>query len=463
MQFKTTIDKINAIKNQQYSALENTKQFLQKIKEVNNRYNIYLEINEEKALKRAKEIDEKIKKGEDPGRLAGLCFSIKSVISVKGFKASCASKVLENYTATFNADVVEKIIKEGGIILGIVNNDEFACGSSGETSAFGPTINPACPSRIPGGSSSGSAAAVAARLCDISIGTDTGGSIRNPASHCGVIGIKPTYGRVSRFGLIDLSMSLDQPGPLCQDIDGCALVLEVIAGKSERDPTTVNLPVDKYSDIKIKNRYKIGIIKEFEEMITEPLIKEAYLSLINKLKEKHETREMSFQYIKLAVQTYYPIVYSEFFSGTRKFDGLKYGIKIEDFCGAEVLRRILGGREISKSEFKGTYYRKALKVKNLIRNEFKKAFEEVDFIITPVTPKLPHKLGEKLTALEMYAYDAFTIPVNLGGICGGVVNLKKFDIEGEKVPVGIQVLAGEFNEKTMFEGMKVVEEITKNV
>ncbi len=451
--------KLELLRKGEIKVEDNVKYFLNRIKKYNKDYNIYLEVDEEGVLKRAKELDQKLQNKENLGKLFGLCFSVKSNINVKGLTISCASKTLENYKGTYDADVIRKIKNEDGIILGIVNNDEFACGSSGETSAFGPTINPKSPKRIPGGSSSGSAASVSLDLCDISLGSDTGGSIRNPASHCGVIGIKPTYGRVSRFGLIDLSMSLDQIGPLSKDIYGSALTLEVISGYSENDSVTFDKDVDNYTSISLRENYNIGIIKEFEDMIIDKEIKDIYLNLIEKLKQKYNIKEISVKNINLAVQTYYPIVYTEFFSGTRKFDGIKYGKKIEETCGEEVLRRILGGMEISRSEYEGTYYRKALSVKNSITKQLKEYFKELDFIVAPVTPKLPHKLGEKLSVKEIYGYDAFTIPANLSGIPAGVINFKDVKIGDENLSVGIQVLVNSFNEKTLIEGLEVLNKL----
>lgn len=454
--------KLEDLKSGKLSCQENIEHFLNEIKSHNKELNIFLEINGN-AINRAKELDTK-KKSENSGKLGklfGLAVALKSNISTTDFKMSCASKTLENYKATFNADVVEKLLDEDAIIIGIVNNDEFACGSSGETSAFDKTINPHSKKRIPGGSSSGSAAAVSAKLCDIAFGTDTGGSIRNPASHCSVVGVKPSYGRVSRYGLIDLSMSLDQIGPLTSDVYTSALAMSVISGNSDKDPTTINKEVFEYEkELETNKKFKIGIIKTFNSFIQDDRIKDIFDKNKNKLKELgHEIVEIDIKNIDLAIQAYYPIVYTEFFSGTRKFDSIKYGEKIEDTAGEEVLRRILGGKEISKSEFDGAYYKKALKVKDIIAKEFDRVFKEVDLILTPVTPILPHTFGKKLSPEEMYAYDAFTIPANLGGICAGVVSIDEVEEQGEKISVGMQFYAEKFNEKTLLQGMKILEDL----
>ncbi|MFC1728375.1 Asp-tRNA(Asn)/Glu-tRNA(Gln) amidotransferase subunit GatA [Nanoarchaeota archaeon] len=443
-------EKLNELKKGKLTAVDNIKQFLDKIEKEDKKINSFLYLNPN-ALEEAKAVDKKTKKG----KLAGLAIAIKACINVQNMPISCASKTLENYNGTYDAEVVEKIKKEDGIIIGITNMDEFASGASGETSAFGPTKNPAALDRIPGGSSSGSAGAVSAGFCDIALGTDTGGSVRNPASHCGVVGVKPSYGRVSRYGLIDLSMSLDQISPICKDVYGCALMMEVISGKSKYDSITFNERVDKYSSFEEVKHIKIGMCKEFEKLCTDKkiysLIKEKTERLGEHIKSK--IKELCLDHVDLAVQTYYPIVYVEFFSGTRKLDGRKYGLKIEESCGEEVLRRILGGEEISKAEHEGKYYRKALQVKELITKTFEKAFKDVDIIILPTTPKLPHKLGDKVSTKDMYAYDAFTIPANLAGICAGVVPAGTID----GVPVGLQVFAPAFKEKLLFNVLNVLE------
>ena len=452
----STEHKLQLIRKGELSAAENVKGFLAVIKKNNRGINALLHASGN-AVAEADVVDRKIKAGKG-GKLAGLAIAVKSNISVAGMPVTCASKALENYYGTFDADAIERIKAEDGIIIGMTNMDEFACGSSGETSAFGPTDNPAAPGRIPGGSSSGSAAAVAAGMCDLALGSDTGGSIRNPASHCGVVGIKPSYGRVSRYGLVDLSMSLDQIGALAHDVQGAALLMEVISGKSGNDATTTSNGVEKYSRLQngMLKGMKMGISPEFEAMCTNKKIYKMIEDTATRLAAATGSRlkEAKLPHVDLAIQTYYPIVYVEFFSGTRKFDGRKYGRKIEESCGEEVLRRILGGMEISKAEYHGTYYRKALKARQLIADGFEKAFRDVDMIISPTTPMLPHKLGAKITDPKtMYAYDAYTIPANLAGICAGVVPAGKID----GIPVGVQVMAPAFKEKMLFQALAAIE------
>ncbi len=450
-----TEKKIELIKSGKLTAEQNIRELLKIIKQNNKEINAFLYVDEKGALEKAREIDKQIKKKLKVGKLAGLGIAVKANINVRGLPISCASKTLENYYGTYDADVIKKIKAEDGIILGMTNMDEFAAGGSGEKSAFKAAKNPAALDRIPGGSSSGSAAAVASGMCDLALGTDTGGSIRNPASHCGIVGIKPSYGRVSRYGVIDLAMSLDQVGPLAPDVYGAALLLGVIAGHSDSDSTTFEEAVpDYYKNLALPKQIKLGLSSEFEKLCLNKgiyaLVKKKAEELAKKINGK--IKKVQLKHIPLGVQTYYPLVYTEFFSGTRKFDGRRFGKKIEDSCGEEVLRRILGGREISRAEFHGTYYRKSLKAKELIKKDFEAAFQEVDFILSPVTPELPYKLGHKISPEEDYALDAFTIPANLAGICAGVVPLSKID----GLPVGLQIMAPAFAEEKLIALMKEI-------
>lgn len=451
--------KLDELKTGKITCVQNVDYFLSNIKKNDEKFNIFLEINSN-AIKKAKELDKKRENKEKLGSFYGLVFAAKSNISIIGMTISCASKTLSNYKGTFDSDIIKKIEEEDGIIIGITNNDEFASGSSGENSGFGKTLNPFSILRIPGGSSSGPAAAVAADFCDIGLGSDTGGSIRNPASHLSLVGIKPSYGRVSRYGLVDLSMSLDQIGPLSKDIYGSALVMSKISGYSENDTVTEKKEVLDYTKEIPNRKYKIGIIKSFKKLVDDKRIQEIIDKRVDELKKLgHEVIEVDVKNIDLAIQAYYPIVYTEFFSGTRKFDGVKYGKKIEESCGEEALRRILGGKEISKSEFDGAYYKKALKVKEIIAKEFEKVFKEVDFIICPTTPMLPHKFGTKLTTEQMYAYDAFTIPANLAGICAGVICKDTIKEDDGLISIGIQVYADKFKENILFQALNLIDNL----
>ncbi|MFH1290338.1 MAG: amidase family protein [Nanoarchaeota archaeon] len=380
---------------------------IEKIKKEDKRINSFLHLNP-KALEQARELDKKKRKG----KLYGKVIAVKSNINVKDLPATCASKTLENYISSYNATAIEKIKAEDGLIIGMLNMDEFAAGASGETSAFGPTDNPKAPGKIPGGSSSGAAAAIAAGFCDIALGSDTGGSIRNPASHCGVVGVKPSYGLVSRYGLIDLAMSLDQIAPCTKKVEEVFLVLDIIRGKDDRDTTTFDSKTIKKTKL---NKPTLGILKIPG---TDPKIQDLIDKKIELIKKRlgWKTKNIEMKHINLAVQTYYPLVYSEFFSATRRFDGRKYGFKIEDVCGDEVLRRILGGSEITKAEFEGAYYQKAKQVKKVIKEEFEKAFKTVDCIVSATVPVLPWDIGrgKEMSLEEIYAADALTCPCQFG-------------------------------------------------
>lgn len=418
---------------------EKVKRYLDKIKKEDKNVNAFLEINKD-VLDEAKALDKKGKKG----KLFGHVIGVKSNINVLGLTASCASKTLESYKSSYDATVIEKIKAEDGLIIGILNCDEFASGSSGENSAFAVCENPAAPGRITGGSSSGSAAAVAAGFCDVSLGSDTGGSIRNPASHCGVVGIKPSYGAVSRYGLIDLSMSLDQIGVLGRNVSDVQEVMSVIVGKDEKDTMSCDFGALKVeSFVKSKKKVKVGVLKfRGVDSRVQKVVDDRVKTIVEKL--KWDVSEIEIENLDLGVETYYPLVYVEFFSGTRRFDGRKYGNKIEDFSGKEVMRRILGGGEISKAEFAGQYYEKAKRIKSKIEEDFENAFKKVDCIISPVTPGLPWKIGEggKMPLEKIYAADALTCPSNLAGICAISVPAGNV-LEGkEEIPVGMQIMCG---------------------
>ena len=435
------------------TAEENVARYIEAIEARDPEINAFIELNP-RAVEEARAVDEKIKQGR-AGKLAGLAIAVKSNINVRGLRATCASKTLENYVAPYDATVIERIRREDGIIIGMTNMDEFACGSSGETSYFGPTQNPAAKGRIPGGSSSGSAAAVAADFADLALGSDTGGSIRNPASHCGVVGIKPTYGLVPRHGLIDLAMSLDQIGPLARDVRSAALLLEVIAGYSEREATTLRVPQQSYaSNLNADlSGYTIGFAREFEEYTAKEIIREVKRALSKLEAQGASVVEVELPSLDKALPTYYLTVFVEFFSATRRFDGRRYGYRIEEVCGEEVLRRIMLGRYISQKEYSGRYYRRALQFRSLIKKELLEALSGVDLIAGPTTPKLPHRIGESLSPLEMYAYDLLTVPANLAGIPAGVI--KAGEVGG--IPVGLQLHAKPLEEQKILNAMYALE------
>jgi len=435
------MDKSELIKNHEITALDNLEMFCKNIEKKNDIYNAFLEVDKNSALECAEDIDSRIKNGEKVGKLAGIVVGVKSNINVADFHITAASKTLENYLGSYDATVIKRIKKEDGIIIGMTNMDEFAAGSSTETSYFGHTENPAAMGRIPGGSSGGSAVAVASEMCDLSIGSDTGGSIRNPASHCGVMGFKPTYGLVSRQGLLDLAMSFDQIGPFSKDSGGSALMLDVIGGYDETECTSMdwNLPsfVNSLERTDSLKGMKLGIVKQFFDVSDDKIVN-IIEETIDKMSEMGaELVELSFDYIDLCLPTYYLINYVEFFSATRKYDGRKYGYRIEDVCGEEVLRRIHMGSYISQKEFSGKYYKKALQARSLIKKEVTKLLNGVDAIVGPTVPKLPHKIGTSLEPMDMYSYDVLTVIANLAGIPAASTPVG--DVGG--VPVGLQIQA----------------------
>jgi aspartyl-tRNA(Asn)/glutamyl-tRNA(Gln) amidotransferase subunit A len=454
------LDKSKLIKNHEITALDNLEMFCKNIEKNNGIYNAFLEINKNSARDCAADIDSRIKAGEKVGKLAGMVVGVKSNINVEDFHVTAASKTLENYLGSYDATVVKRIKEEDGIIIGMTNMDEFAAGSSTETSYFGHTENPAAMGRIPGGSSGGSAVAVASEMCDLSIGSDTGGSIRNPASHCGVMGFKPTYGLVSRQGLLDLAMSFDQIGPFSRDTSGAALMLDVINGYDETECTSIDNKIPSFIDTVEKSGEslkgtKLGVVKQFFDVSDDKIvtiIEEA----IDKMREMGaEVVELSFDYIDLCLPTYYLINYVEFFSATRKYDGRKYGKRIEDVCGEEVLRRIHMGSYISQKEFSGKYYKKALQARSLIKTEVNKLLNGVDAIVGPTVPKLPHKIGTTLKPMDMYSYDVLTVIANLAGI--PAASMKAGEVNG--IPVGLQIQGKSFEDSKIIEIMAKIDEV----
>ena len=451
---------------------ENLHKKVEEIKKRDKEINSFITLGIEEAEKASKEIENKIK-GNTQGKLSGLVISIKDNIAVSNLRMTCGSKVLENYVAPYDATVTNLIKKQDGIIIGKCNMDEFACGSDGTSSYFGPTKNPRNIEYVPGGSSSGSAASVAADFCDLSLGSDTGGSIRCPASFCGVYGFKPSYGLVSRYGLSDMAMSLEGPGPFAKDTYGIALLLDVIAGKDSRDTVTVEREklsytetVEKFNDSDIK-KMKIAFAKEFFEGVDEG-IKKIILDKIGDLESLGaKIEEVSMPNLKYAIPIYYLVVFSEFSSAMSKFDGFKYGHYVggqdiveavsstrEAAMGTEVKRRVLLGTFVTMEEFRGKWYTKALKARSVIKEDFKRIFNSYDLLIGPTMPTLPWKIGERISdPLSMYSADILTVSANLAGICASsqpIGNLKQ-------LPVGLQLHADSLCESKLLKGMRAVE------
>ena len=449
------------LKNKEITSLELTEKFLEKINETNKIINAYITVCEDIAIKQAKEADNKIKKGEID-YLTGIPLSIKDLICTKGIKTTCASKMLHNYIPTYNATVYEKLLSKNIVTLGKTNMDEFAMGSSNETSYFGAVRNPHDFERVPGGSSGGSAAAVAADMCAGSLGSDTGGSIRQPASFCGVVGLKPTYGRVSRYGLVAFASSLDQIGPIAKNVEDCSILLQAIAGYDEKDSTSVNIEVPDYlKNLKKESLkgLKIGVPKEyFIEGINDE-VKNCIQNTLKVLeKEGSEIIEISLPHTDYAVATYYIIAPAEASSNLARYDGVKFGYRAEKYedlldmykktraegFGDEVKRRIMIGTYALSSGYYDAYYLKAAKVRNLIKQDFQNALKNVDVIICPVSPTTAFKIGEKIdNPLEMYLNDIFTIPVNLAGLPGISIPV---GFDSRKLPIGLQIIGNYFQE-----------------
>lgn len=447
------------LKNKEISAREIVTAHLDRIKEKEAEINAFITITEEEALKAADKIDEKIKNGEELGLLAGLPVAIKDNISTKGIRTTCASKMLENYIPPFDATVINRIIKEDGIVIGKTNMDEFAMGSSTESSYFGTTRNPQDTERVPGGSSGGSAAAVAAKEAPLALGTDTGGSIRQPAAFCGVVGIKPTYGLVSRYGVVPMANSLDQVGPLGRSVKDAALLLQAIAGHDERDSTSMNLEIPDYimslsDDVR---GMKAAIPKEYIEMEIDSNIKDRFLEAVKVLEELGvEIEEISLPNLKYVLADYHIISTSELSTNMSRYDGIRYGYRAKEFkdmddlfiksrteaFGKEVKRRImLGTYSLSKGNA-DEYYKKALRVRTIIKYDFDKVFEKYHIILGPTTPTLPFKIGEIKDPVTMYKSDLFTVAANLTGICA--LSMPCGYADG--LPVGLQVMGDKFKE-----------------
>ncbi|MCX8056831.1 MAG: Asp-tRNA(Asn)/Glu-tRNA(Gln) amidotransferase subunit GatA [Ignavibacteria bacterium] len=434
--------------------------YLQTISEKKH-LNAFLEIFTDEALQKAHELDKKFQIGEPTGKLAGLIIAVKDNISIKGKRLTCASKILENFISLYNATAVEKLLNEDAIIIGKTNLDEFAMGSSNENSAFGVVKNPFDEERVPGGSSGGSAVAVAANMCDAALGSDTGGSIRQPAAFCGVYGLKPTYGRVSRFGLVAFASSFDCIGPIAKDTETTARILEVISGYDENDSTSSNQPIPKYSEL-IKEtpvKLKFGIPKEFFNEGLDEEIKSKIFDVIEFLKSNSfEVKEISLPYLEYSIADYYLLTTAEASSNLSRYDGVKYGSRVheplsikdlytktrDEYFGTEVKRRIMLGTFVLSAGYYDAYYLKAQKVRRLIQNDFIKAFNEIDVIISPTTPTTAFKIGEKTdNPLAMYLSDIYTTSANLAGIPAISIPI---GFDSKNLPIGIQFMSNFFRE-----------------
>jgi aspartyl-tRNA(Asn)/glutamyl-tRNA(Gln) amidotransferase subunit A len=463
MENLTVLEIRDGLRSKKFSAVEVTKHYLSRVEKFDKQINSFVSMNE-KALDHAKAIDDA---GDFSGALAGVPIAVKDLLCTEGLKTTACSKILANYIPPYDASVVTRLKKAGALVLGKTSLDEFAMGSSNENSFFGPVKNPWNHAYVPGGSSGGSAAALAARLAPGAIGTDTGGSIRQPASFCGVFGIKPTYGRVSRYGIISFASSLDQAGPMARTTKDCAIMLEAISGKCKNDSTSAAETVPKWADAIKKDLtgVRIGLPKEYFSESIDADVTKVTQDAIHALKARGATTvEVNLPLVKYAVSIYYLIATSEASSNLARYDGVRFGYRssaapesLDDFYasnrgeafGAEVKRRIMLGTYALSSGYYDAYYNKAGQVRRLLRDEFLKAFESCDVILSPVATTPAFKIGERISnPLEMYLNDIFTTSTNLAGLPGMSVPVG-FSTNG--LPIGVQLMAKHFDEQSIFD------------
>jgi len=449
--------------SKRFSAAELTQAALDYAQAENPKTNAYLEIAPSRALAAAARVDAAVARGERLGQLAGVPLGVKDVIVTRGLRTTCASRILEHYVPPYDATAVIRLEEEGAIVLGKLNCDEFAMGSSTENSAFGPVRNPLAPDRVPGGSSGGSAAAVAQGTATVSLGSDTGGSIRQPASFCGVVGVTPTYGRVSRYGLVAFASSLDHIGPFGRNVEDAATVLKVMAGRDEMDSTSAFAPVDDYHSLMTHDvrGLKLGLPKEYFEGLGADTA-EVIRTAAKKLEGLGcHIEEVSLPHTKYALSCYYIIATAEASANLARYDGVRYTLRVSGDSlsdmyretrgagfGPEVKRRIMLGTYVLSAGYYDAYYLKAQRVRSLIAQDFAKAFERVDALLAPVSPFPAFKLGEKIDdPLTMYLSDIYTLTGSLSGVpCMSV----PCGLSPEGLPVGLQILTRHFDEATMF-------------
>lgn len=476
----TAVELAAKIKAKEITVAEATNAVLDQIEKSESTYHCYVTVEKQAALAKAEEVQRKIDEGELTGPLAGVPVAIKDNMCTKGTLTTCSSKILGNFIPTFSSEAVVNLEKAGAVIIGKTNMDEFAMGSTTETSAFGVTRNPWNEEHVPGGSSGGSAAAVAAKECFMALGSDTGGSIRQPASFCGVVGMKPTYGTVSRYGLIAYGSSLDQIGPLAKDVTDCATILEVISSYDKKDSTSVdrdtgaagrtgiNFTEALIDDVK---GMKIGIPRDYFGEGLDPEVKMAVLAAAEELKKKGAiVEEFDLSLVDYAIPAYYTIASAEASSNLERFDGIKYGYRTEDFeglhnmykktrsegFGPEVKRRIMLGSFVLSSGYYDAYYLKALRVKALIKKAFDEAFAKYDVILGPAAPTTAPRLGQSLSdPIKMYLGDIYTISVNLAGLPGICLPCGK---DSKGLPIGLQLIGDSFQEKKLIQAAYTYEQ-----
>lgn len=460
------------------SAVELTQDYLKRVETLEPKLHSFLCVTADRALEQAKQVDAKLAAGEEVGPLAGIPIGIKDNLCTQGIPTTCASKILQNFVPPYESTVTAKLAAAGAVMVGKTNMDEFAMGSSTESSAFQLTANPWDVERVPGGSSGGSAAAVAAGECVVALGSDTGGSIRQPASFCGVVGMKPTYGLVSRYGLVAFASSLDQIGPFGRSVEDIAVLLETIAGHDPKDSTSLKVNIPNYAsllkpNLLKKQKLRIGIIKETFGEGLDPVVGQAVMAAVDELKKLGaKVKEISCPKFRYGLPTYYIIAPSEASANLARYDGVKYGFRTEEAeslmdmytktraqgFGAEVKRRIMIGTYTLSAGYYDAYYLKAQKVRTLIKQDFERAFSEVDVLVCPTSPITAFKAGEKTNdPLSMYLTDLMTIPVNLAGLpalslpCG-------FDDQG--LPIGLQMIGNVLQEDVLLQAAYAYEQAT---
>ena len=474
----TAVELGKKIKNKEVTVVEATKAALDAIDAREEKVNSFVTVDKEGALKRAEEVQKLIDEGKLAGPLAGVPVAVKDNMCTEGMLTTCSSKILGNFVPTFTSEAVINLEKAGAVILGKTNMDEFAMGSTTETSAYGETKNPWNLEHVPGGSSGGSCAAVAAEECFYALGSDTGGSIRQPSSFCGVTGIKPTYGTVSRYGLIAYGSSLDQIGPVAKDVTDCAAILEVIASHDEKDSTSVKRDDLDFTSALVDDvkGMKIGIPKDYFGEGLDSEVKNAVLNAAKVLEQKGAiVEEFDLSLVEYAIPAYYVIACAEASSNLARFDGVKYGYRTDEYdglhnmykksrsegFGAEVKRRIMLGSFVLSSGYYDAYYLKALRTKALIKREFDRVFEKYDLILGPAAPTTAPELGKSLDdPMKMYLGDIYTISVNLAGLPGMSIPVGK---DSKGLPVGMQLIGNVFDEKTLIRAAYTYECATKKV
>jgi len=457
------------------TAEEITKSYIKRIEEKEPEVKAFVNTTLDEALKVAKEADKKRQAGEEVSELAGIPIGIKDNICTKGVKTTCSSKMLENFVSPYDATVMEKINNENLVMLGKLNMDEFAMGASTEYSYFKKTSNPWDLKKVPGGSSGGSAAAVAADLVPWSLGSDTGGSVRQPAAFCGTVGLKPTYGLVSRYGLVAFASSLDQIGPITKDVEDNAMLLNIIAGHDKKDSTSANVEKKDYTKALVNDvkGLRVGIPKEYFGDGINPEVKEAVMAVAKKYEEMGAiVEECSISVTDYALATYYILACAEASSNLGRFDGIRYGYRTENYnnlrdiyrnsrsegFGSEVKRRIILGTYVLSSGYYDAYYKKALQVRTVVKNAFKELFEKYDVLITPTSPTVAFDIGTRSNnPLEMYLADICTVSINIGGVpaisvpCG---------LDSQGMPIGFQLIGNHFDEETLYRAAYTYEQNT---